>query len=131
MLTHVRRTIWSGEIYSRHYSSNVSSKFLPVLPQALCSPPSGSRGASGRPAAPRSAHTPPAIKSRLGYPEVHNISKPWKTHTFNHSCRLFLATLRIRLEAKSWHIIDSGIGRKIPAIWHGADAYPGGFIPET
>ena len=44
--------------------------------------------------------------------------------------------LRIRLQAESCPFLslkslDPGSGQKIPAPWHGAGAYPGGFIPET
>ena len=40
-----------------------------------------------------------------------------------------VATLRLRLQEEScllsFKCLDPGSGRKIPAIWHGADAYPG------
>ena len=45
------------------------------------------------------------------------------------------STLIIRLQAESCHFLrgclDPGSGRKIPAVWHGAGAYHGVFIPET
>ena len=46
-----------------------------------------------------------------------------------------LTTLRISLQAEAClfclECLDPSSGRNIPAIWHGAGAYPGVFIPET
>ena len=41
-------------------------------------------------------------------------------------------SIRIRLQTDScFACLEPGSGRIIPAIWHGAGAYPGVFIPET
>ena len=47
----------------------------------------------------------------------------------------FVTTLRIRSQAESYRLkleyADHGSGRKIPAIWHVASAYPGVFYPRN
>ena len=45
-----------------------------------------------------------------------------------------VATLIMRLQAESCHFLLQmlfGSSQKLPAIWHGAGAYPGVLIPET
>ena len=69
--------------------------------------------------------------------EVHSLQVRMRPPG-GHGDRAPTATLRkILQDCRQNHALLSlkflypGGGRKIPAIWHGAGAYPGVFIPET
>ena len=129
----------------------VQGHVSPVTVAAMWLPCAGRRGGERRDEPSRAAAPPrgpgmtlsashPALVTSLPSPRATWVAQLCAADVVLHQPAADVAvrlatTLRIQLQAESYLLslkrLDPGSGRKIPAIWHGAGAYPSVFIPET